>query len=124
MLYWDKQCNGAAASVTDILESNNYNSFRNLANNKRFKILYSKIYAWNATCIAASVATPDNAARMVIKDYQVNIAKKVFIPVEYDSTTGTITEIKSNNIGFVLWTKHGLRMKLATSRCRIRFIDY
>lgn len=131
MIYWDKQCNGAGISGTDMLETNVYNSYRNLANVQRFQILYDKTWAWNTTAIAASSAADQETttaitvnSKRVISDYQKHINLNVFIPVEFDNTDGQLTGIKSNNVGIFIWTKHGTRMQLTNSICRLRFIDF
>ncbi len=123
MLVWDKQANGASPNTTEVLETDAYNSFRNLANNKRFVILYNKIIAWNAGAIGSGNGTANDSNR-IVKDYQVNIAKKVFIPIEYSGTTGDIAEVKSNNIAFFVASKHGGRMEIDSSKVRLRFIDF
>lgn len=125
MMFWDKQANGSAGGSTDILETNHWASFRNLANSKRFRILYDKTFSWNTTAIGAGNGTANDSQR-VIRDYRVNISKKVFIPIEYLLTTGALTSnIATNNIGMLFWSKHGSRMNInGDSRIRIRFIDY
>ncbi len=128
ILFWDKQCNGAAANFVDILESDKINSFRNLANNKRFVILYDKTRDFSAQWIAAGDGTANDEA-ICHREYSWKITKKVFIPIEYNSTTGALSEIRSNNIGLYAWSSNGARMRLVTngnsvSKTRIRFIDY
>ncbi len=125
MMFWDKQANGAAGGSTDILETNHWASFRNLANSKRFTILFDRTYHWNTTVIAAGNGTANDSSR-VTKDYLVKISKKVFIPIEYLLTTGALTSnIATNNIGMIVWGKHGGTIAATTSgRIRIRFIDY
>lgn len=122
MLIWDKQCNGTAGASLDVVETNVYNSYRNLANSKRFVILYDMLRTFNTTAVAEGNGTT-KASRRVIRDYQVNVTKKLWIPIEFDGTTGDITEIKSNNIQTLCWSKHGGRMLLNDSQVRIRFID-
>lgn len=124
MVYWDKQCNGTAMTATQMLEVDEYNSFFNLANSGRFAILYDKTWAWNTTCIAASVATPDNQSERVVAVYNKKINIPVFIPIEYSDTTGALTNIKSNNIGVILWSAHGARITTKKGRIRLRYIDY
>ena len=55
IVYLDRQCNGAAAGVTDLLESASYLSFRNLANQSRFKFLYDKTIPINV--VASTITT-------------------------------------------------------------------
>lgn len=123
MIIWDKQCNGTQAVNLDVLETNDYNSYRNLSNIKRFHMLHDRIYVWNTTAVAAGDGTTNDSER-VVRDYQVKVNKKLFIPIEYDGTTGALTEIKSNNILILIMSKHGGRMRLADSKIRLRFLDY
>lgn len=129
ILYWDKQCNGAAAGVTALLKDNAYNSYRNMNNLKRFTVLYDKIFTFNTTAVAAGGAESGSAgvllveATRVIKDYNISFALNVFIPIEYSGITGAITELSTNNIGILVWTKHGARMAIRASPMRLRFID-
>ena len=117
ILFWDKQCNGATAGVTDILESAQYNSFNNLANKGRFKILMDKRYTLNYMTGIGTAGDQDYSAVFKHGSYY----KKCNIPVEYDSTTGAITEIKSNNIGVLLIPSNGTSG--FNSKFRFRFSD-
>lgn len=123
LLYWDKQCNGTAAPPTSLLDVDVYNSFPNLANTNRYRFLYDKTFAWNTTAIGAGNGTANDSIR-VVHDYQVNLAINTFIPIEFSSTAGALTEIKSNNIGILIYAKAGGRMLLRPSRIRIRFMDF
>ncbi len=128
ILFWDKQCNGAAAAFTDILEADSINSFRNLANNKRFVILYDKTRSFNAKWVTSGDGAVNDEA-VVHAEFKWKITKKVFIPIEYNNTTGALSEIRSNNIGLYVWCSQGARMQLAGAataigKIRIRFIDY
>lgn len=117
ILYLDKQCNGAAATVTGILESANFQSFNNLANKSRFRTLMDRTYTLNVLA-GGSNGTTSDWCETVQHD---TFFKKVNIPVEFDSTAGAITEIRSNNIGLLLISKQG-RMSF-NSKMRIRFVD-
>lgn len=94
-LVLDKQCNGAAAAYTDIYTTNAINSFRNMANSDRFTI----IKTWRMPMNPISV---DSAGTNYVYSWR-NIVyhKTCNIPIEYSSTTGAITEIRSNNIFLV-----------------------
>ncbi len=117
ILYLDKQCNGAAAAVTDILESDNYQSFNNLANKSRFRILMDRKYQMNAQAGSGDGTSGDAAG----VQYNDALYKKVNLPIEFDSTTGALTEIRSNNIGVMLLSKVGIC--LFESKMRLRFSD-
>lgn len=87
----DKQCNGAAAGVTDVFTSSSLQAaFHNLANSDRFVILKKK--RWNFTS-QAGVTTAYGPVVKICDFY-----KRLDIPITYSSTTGALTEIKSNNI--------------------------
>ncbi len=116
LLYLDKQANGAAATVTNILETDNYQSFNNLANKSRFRTLMDRTYDMN-TDLSGDGTTVDSP-RFNIND---TLFKNLAIPIEFDSTTGAITEIKSNNIGVLLLSKNGLCT--FDSKMRVRFSD-
>lgn len=104
MVYLDKQCNGATAAVLDILETANYLSFRNLANSGRFVILHDVTKDLNFLTLAS-----DNAAVVSSADVSRNYTfyKKCGIPIEFNATTGAITEIRSNNFGLLVISSSG-----------------
>ncbi len=118
IVFQDKQCNGATATVTGILESANYKSFYNLANQGRFKILEDSLIQQNFNGLASDGAGVVSSG-MVQEDH---IWKKaVTIPVEFDGATGAITEIRSNNVGVLLISTAGTTN--FNSKFRIRFSD-
>lgn len=119
LLYIDKQCNGATAAATDILESDDFQSFNNLANKNRFRTLMDRTYDLNCKAGSGRGATDTLAfGETLIND---TFFKKVNIPIEFDSTTGAITEIKSNNIGVLLIAQEGIAS--FQSKIRLRFSD-
>lgn len=90
-LVLDKQANGAAAAVTDVLTGNLLTTaMRNLSNSQRFVVL--KKWAWTLTA-QAGVATAFAVTQRRFEFY-----KKCNIPLEFSSTTGAITELRSNNL--------------------------
>ncbi len=117
LLYLDRQANGATASATDILESADYQSFNNLSNKNRFRTLMDRTYEMN--CLAGGGdGTTEDYGQTVTED---SFFKKVNIPVEFDSTAGAITEIKSNNIGLLTISRSGKCSFV--SKMRLRFTD-
>ncbi len=119
ILYLDKQCNGATAAVTGILESDNFQSFRNLANSSRFQVLMDKEHSINYAAAAS-----DNAAVIsqpgAVRHY--SFYKTCTIPLEFDSTTGALTEIRSNNLGVLILSDQGAVCGFE-SKMRLRFSD-
>ncbi len=120
ILYLDKQCNGATATVTGILESDNYQSFNNLANKGRFRTLMDRTYQLNSPS-GSGRGTTDTLA---FGEYSVDdsLYKKVNLPIEFDSVNGVITEIRSNNIGVLILSKEG-NIAVLDSKMRLRFSD-
>lgn len=118
IVYVDKQANGAAATAADILEvTTDTFSYRNLANVNRFRILKDIKYQLNAQAAAGDGTT--NSSVVYGKYYQCSVP--LDLPIEFDSTTGAITEIKSNNIGILMIDENaGSDLK---GRARVRFYD-
>lgn len=118
MLVWDKQANGAIATVTGILESASMYSFNNLSNKDRFRILFDKFWHCNsqgAGYTGAAYAT--NQAITEMKSINVNCN----IPIEYSGTDGTIDEMMSNNLVFLVISTAGVG--LMTGKYRLRYTD-
>ncbi len=117
IMYLDKQCNGATATSAGILESDDFQSFNNLANKSRFRTLMDRTYTIS-TRAGGGNGTAEDYGKEGVDD---SFYKKCNIPIEFDSTAGAITEIRSNNVGILLITESGL-MGFA-SKIRIRFSD-
>lgn len=115
----DKQCNGAAAAVTDVFTSADLSkAFRVLDNQDRFVIL-KKLRMRHVS--QAGVTTAYNVTNIPFDFY-----KKCNIPIEYDNsvTTGAIGSIRSNNI-FLIAGADSQSDDLVTlgGNCRVRFSD-
>lgn len=117
IVYWDKQCNGTAATVTDILETADYLSFNNLANKNRFMILMDKQHDISLTAGAGNGTANVFGAKAITK----SMHKRLNIPIEFSSTTGGLTEIRSNNLGVLVISDNGNITYTATAR--IRYTD-
>ncbi len=118
IMFMDKQANGATAAVTDVLESADFQSFRNLANSGRFQILLDKLVTLNyatAASLAGGTIDQSNVQR------NGSFYKKCNIPIEFSGVTGAIGEIRSNNIGVLLISDAGLSG--FASKIRLRFSD-
>ncbi len=81
----DKQANGAAFGITDVLETASEGSFNNLANKSRFIILMDRYEAINKTVDIGTNINEHTQAWSWFKD--------VNIPIEFDNsaTTGALT---------------------------------
>lgn len=119
MLYQDKQTNGGAATVAGILESADFQSFNQLANKGRFRVLMDREYV---------VEPPSAAGNGTANDFNEGIVtdtffKAVNMPIEYDNsaTDGSIGTVRTNNIGVLTISRSGLA--LFESKMRLRFSD-
>lgn len=118
IIYLDKQANGAAATVTDILEGASSGSYYNLSNvPSRFKILCDK----HLTCHTYGFAGDgtSNVAASTAKWL------KLYLPVKaevvFDSTTGAMSEICCKNLGVLAISTNG--QILIGGDYRIRYTD-
>ncbi len=93
----DMQTNGGVFGATQLLETDNFQSFNNLANKGRFKILKVKEYSFRSQS-AASTTAPAIHFGEDIKP--VHLYLKCKIPIEFDNSaaTGVVTSCRSNNI--------------------------
>lgn len=122
ILFQDKQANGATAlvaTVAGILESADYQSFFNLANEGRFNILLDRRHTMNYHTLTATqdVDTFDSCETFTDGTFY----KSCNIPLEFDAAAGVITEIRSNNLGVLLISKGAFCS--FNSKFRLRFSD-
>lgn len=112
MVVQDKQANGAAATVAQVLESQDINSFRNLENTSRFHVLYDKTSALNSS---ASISTYTGA---MSRSLAINIRRN--IDIEYSGTSGAIAEQRSNNVFLIAISESGNSSIFYHTRTRFR----
>jgi len=112
----DKQANGTLLNALQWVESNDIFSFNNLANKGRFKTLWSEVI---------SMASPSGATATVwgenVQWFEKNINLKKPIPLEFDDTTGAITEIRSNNLVFFAVASAAATLSIAGT-VRLRYV--
>lgn len=120
MLVHDSQANGANATMTDIYENSTtgIHSYRNLANQGRFRVMWATQFMFNAP-LAGLDATLQQPAQ--IKAF--GFSKKCEIPIEYDGTAGAIGEIQSNNLFLTICAHQTTSALTISGRCRVRFVD-
>lgn len=99
IVYQDRQTNGADAVVLDFLETSKTESFRNLANTRRFHTIHDESYTFNRLTLATKFDANAWVSAQVNQWIEVN--KSVNIPLEFDGATGAITELCTNNIGMI-----------------------
>lgn len=119
LLIQDRQANGAAATAGQIFEEPlSPFSFLNLTNNRRFKILASFEGCLGPTAVSGSGGAE---ADWVGGGIAINKTKRVNIPIEFDGTTGAITEVTSNNL---MWAYCADAAGIAfDTNVRLRYLD-
>lgn len=111
----DTQANGAAAAVTDVFTGTNLSTaLLNLNNSGRFRILKKFNYNFTST---AGVSTAYNPMVKQLEWY-----KRCNIKMDWSSTTGAITEIRSNNIFLIAGASQGDDLVTFTGNTRLRFV--
>ncbi len=119
MLVWDKQTNKAEYTALDMIETDVWDAFRNLANSKRFVVLHTEDIELGVTGAAASGAAFVFGG---VKKYVIG-NKNCDIPIEYNnsSTDGAITSVTQNNLYWVTQSTAGVSAGIGT--VRLRFSD-
>lgn len=105
MLLLDRQCNGSAPSMDELLQdkNDNVNAFINLNNAQRFVILQDKYITFNATGNNRLSNGSSLASEPYLPHKQISMVHKCNIPIQYASVNGTVNEIRANNILLVAW---------------------
>lgn len=94
----DRQCNGAAAAVTDVFTSTDASiAMRNMGNSARFKILHHWEHAFTSPSGVA------NAFCSVATNWEAYIPLKDLI-LKFDAATAAITSLTTNNIFIIAGT--------------------
>lgn len=115
-LVLDTQCNGAAAAWDDVFSGTavtGASTLLNLNNSGRFRILKHWSHTWNP---AAGATAAYNQSVKTLEYF-----KRCSIPVDWSSTTGAITEIRSNNIFLLAGATNTDDQVAFTGNARLRF---
>lgn len=114
ILFYDKQSNGAAPAVSDLLDTStalSCDALRNLNNRKRFKILLDRRYA----------LTPTGASNSAIVD---SFYLKKFITTQYNAgTAGTVADISSNALYLLACSDEAVNGPNNSGVIRVRFTE-
>lgn len=123
-LVMDRQSNGTLAPALDIFEKNSFQSYRNLANQERFVVLWDKTIMCNNENFqefydTGTAALGGAAPEYAVKTWKIN--KGTDYVVEFTGATGASGEVTSNSIFWMFISKHGkFQVNLET---RIRYCD-
>lgn len=116
MFFYDKQPNGAAPVVTDVLKSAAALANMNLNNRSRFQLISNKVYA------IGPVTTTAIGAQSCFTD---DIYRKLNLDTQYLGTTNTIASIATGSL-YMLYITDIVGVAVGTFKgsCRVRFLDY
>ncbi len=115
MVCIDTQTNGIPATVDEVLESANINSFRDLLSGKRFKVLDDKMYNFGGPNLAvAEVGTT------FTEEYY--MSKVLNLRCSYTSTGKLIANILTNNIFILIISANATTLSMKVN-IRIRYTD-
>jgi len=123
-IYWwlvlDTQCNGAQATFSDVMTSTNAaTALVNMENTQRFRILKKRVFKMHSNSSILQSATTSILSPV---RQRIDVEMKCNIPLVFSSTTGAITELRSNHI-FMMWGAVGATGTTAqiNGTCRLRF---
>jgi len=117
-LIQDKQANGAAAAVTDVLNSTDLMlAMPNVPNQFRFKTL--RRWQWNLAA-TAGVTTAYNNVTATMDEY---IEFKKPLQLRYQASAGAITDLVSNNLFLIAGSNAQDDTVSFSGTARLRFTD-
>lgn len=120
----DTQCNGAAAAAADIWDAMDsagpaavlpVNQLRNLEKSSRFRVVYDRMMNLNQYIAGQSTNTMSGEKQVPFK-----LNKKLNLKLEFDSSTGGIGDLTSNNLAMFAVREGGYAVSLSCVS-RIRF---
>jgi len=122
VVYGDKQANGAAATIANLLSSADVLSFNNLQNSQRFKTLKSKIVTLHASGVGhgeSSTPTTTTATGRGLRHFVMKVNLNAII--EFSGTGSGVSDLTSNNIGIYAISQAGdIQLEY---KVRIRYTD-
>lgn len=122
MLVCDKQTNGAAFVAADLLETDDFGSFNNLANSSRFKIIQTKTYSQQSQAGSGRGSTDTLSYGEDVVFFKMGATLN--LPIEFDNsaTTGVVTSQRSNSLWMVAISTSGHSI-MTKAQARVRFTD-
>lgn len=118
ILYKDMQTNGAAAAVTDLLETATVDSFLRMDNVERFKVIkdkYVDLNPPNGTALATS------GCLAYVKSFKMN--HKANCRIDYSAAAGAITELRTANYAVLMIANVGAGVSNFAGAARVTFTD-
>lgn len=114
VVYWDRQPNGAATTISQLFSSADIDCHVNPLFNQRFVILSNKVYDLNSGGWDGTTS------------FEVNESFDLFIPlkdipVTFKTNVGTVADCETNNFGVAAFSENGL--VTVQYNCRLKFTD-
>lgn len=120
----DKQCNGTAATWTDVYEDPIFSSFRNVTNSGRFTVLKEWDICWNSSGVYWDQDTKVGEQAVAVGGIRcVKWYKRCNFPIRYDGVTGALTTIQSNNVFMLAITDSSEPPVAIGGTVRVRYSD-
>lgn len=118
-LVMDSQANGSNGSTGDVWETSvaGIHTYRNLANQARYTILWDKVFAFN-TSLAGNGTALDTADGVIPFSFH----KRVEFIVQYNAGAGALAEIESANVYLMGVTSNSNGVTI-DARARVRYTD-
>jgi len=113
MVVYDKQPNGAAPAITDVLVSISTTALKNANNDHRFNVLYDQTYYLNGS--------GESDSAKIWKNY-----RRLNFPVQFNSgDAGTIADIQTGSLYFLVMGSEarGVTASQINGRVRVKFVD-
>ncbi len=96
VVYVDHQTNRSSATPTDIFDTDDIDSHRNLDNAQRFTILFDELVPLNSNDAGKAICVPMSFSKGNLN-----------LPILYDGADAGIGAISNNNIGFMFGSLNG-----------------
>ncbi len=120
IIHVDRQTNGAQGAVTSLLEVAEVDSFYNLTNTSRYRILYDEFHTINyLTSGTDGVNTTSQRAETIFVKVRI---PDLNIKIEYGTTSGLISANTQNSIN-VLYIASEDEVAAVTAKFRVRYTD-
>ncbi len=115
LIYIDKQTNGSAAAILDVLQAADWQAHRSVENMSRFRTLLDIEIPMNRMVSSTDGTNTASSPEVVVCG---KWFKKLNLPLSFKGTTGAISEIRTNNLGILLISQNGLCRFDGTARIR------
>lgn len=119
IIFCDNQCNKALPVVLDVLETADFQAYRNLSNTGRFQIYYDKTFAVAADAAGGNGTLENFGRHEDFFDIKIPLNKRV----SYTLTTGAIGERTSANFVMLTIQIGGLGECFMDYNLRLRYVD-